>query len=109
MGRSVLQRYRQLGLWGRLGAWGSVASIVGIALVIVWPQPSGVIQTANSPGGTVIQSGRDTIIGGGPQRRTSIQSVVVEGRLTCTLRRGAELPPPEVPFLPVGDADAYLQ
>jgi hypothetical protein len=30
----------------------------------VWPQGSGVVQTANSPGGTVIQSGRDTIIGG---------------------------------------------
>lgn len=107
-----MTRYRQLGLWARLGAWGSVASIVGLAVFFLLPQAPGVIQNATvdaSPGSTVIQSGRDTIIGEGIQKLTPIQSLVIEGRLTCTMKPGSELPPPEVPFVPVGDANAYLQ
>lgn len=112
MRRNLLSRYRQLGLWARLGAWGSVASIISLAAFFLLPQAPGVSQTATvegSPGATIIQSGRDTVIGGGLHKVTPIQSLVVEGRLTCTVKPGAELPPAEVPFLPVGDANAYLQ
>jgi hypothetical protein len=38
-----------------------------------------------------------------------VRTIVLEARLTCELRPGAELPPGEVPFLPVGDASAYLE
>ena len=38
-----------------------------------------------------------------------IQFIMVEGRLACSLREGAEIPPAEVPFIPLGDADAYLE
>jgi hypothetical protein len=39
-----------------------------------------------------------------------IASLTLEMRLTCVLRDGhGELPPDEVPFLPVGDANAYLE
>jgi hypothetical protein len=38
-----------------------------------------------------------------------IQSISIEARLTCTLKDGEELPPSEVPFLPVSDANAYFQ
>jgi hypothetical protein len=39
----------------------------------------------------------------------TIKSIAIEGRLTCTLKDKADLPPGEVPFLPVGDANAYLE
>ena len=63
----------------------------------------------NSPGATVLQSGRDIIVDGSQSRTTRIQSIVIEGRLTCTLKPGAEIPPPEVPFLPIGGVSASLK
>jgi hypothetical protein len=38
-----------------------------------------------------------------------IQSLSIEARLTCDLKDGEELPPSEVPFVPVGDANAHLE
>ena len=38
-----------------------------------------------------------------------IQSITIEVRLTCNLKDGAELPPAEVPFVPVGDSHAYFK
>jgi hypothetical protein len=37
-----------------------------------------------------------------------IQSIIVETRLTYELRDGAEVPPDEIPFVTVGDANSYL-
>lgn len=37
-----------------------------------------------------------------------IQSIIVETRITYELRDGAEVPPYEVPFIAVGDANSYL-
>lgn len=34
---------------------------------------------------------------------------MVEGRLTCDLKEGGKIPPAEVPFIPLGDANAYLE
>ena len=39
----------------------------------------------------------------------SIYSITVEVRLTCDLKEGAELPPSEVNFIPIGDSHAYFQ
>ncbi|MGZ6222731.1 MAG: hypothetical protein ACXWMW_08295 [Syntrophales bacterium] len=39
----------------------------------------------------------------------TIQSLMLEARLTCELREGAELPPDQLDFLPVGDAHAYFE
>lgn len=111
MRKAILTRYRQLGLWSRLGVWGAIASIAGFLGFLLWPQGTSVSQNATlraSPGSTVIQSGRDTIISDGIHKRTTIQSLSFEGRLTCTLKPGVELPPSEVPFIPVSDASAYL-
>ncbi|HEY0172861.1 MAG TPA: hypothetical protein VGB98_17705 [Pyrinomonadaceae bacterium] len=44
-----------------------------------------------------------------PSDTRPIQTIMVEGRLTCDLKEGAEIPPAEVPFIPVGDANAYLE
>ena len=44
-----------------------------------------------------------------PQIRAPITQLVVEARLTGTLKDGAEQPPGEVDFSPVGDAHAYLE
>ena len=110
--RSLLTRYRQLSFWGRLAAWGSVASIISVAALFMFPQSprttltSTVKRSANT---TVIQSGRDTVITGSVSKLTSIQSLVVEGRLTCTLKPRAELPPAEVHFDPLGGSNAYLE
>lgn len=74
--RSLLARYRQLGLWGRFSFWGSFASIIGLVLFFFWPQAPSVNQTANlhqSSGNTIIQSGRDTIIKGSSDRSQSLR------------------------------------
>jgi hypothetical protein len=41
--------------------------------------------------------------------KQGIRSVMVEGRLTCDLKDGAEIPPSEVQFIPVGNANSYLE
>ena len=70
-------------------------------------------EVADSPNATVYQAGRDIVITAQQptqvQKQTSVQSIVVEVRLTCTVRAGAELPPDEVNFTPVGDSHAYLE
>lgn len=38
-----------------------------------------------------------------------IQSISVEVRLTCDLKEGAEIPPAEVMFMPVGDSHSYFK
>jgi hypothetical protein len=64
----------------------------------------------NSPGAAVYQAGRDLIVQSAPttQGLAQLRSIVLESRLTCVPAEGAELPPDEVPFLPAGDANAYL-
>lgn len=74
--RSLLARYRQLGLWGRMSFWGSFASIIGLALFFFWPQAPSLNQTANvnhSAGNITIQSGRDTVITGTSDRSQSLR------------------------------------
>jgi hypothetical protein len=74
--RSLLARYRQLGLWGRISVWGSFASIIGLWLFFLWPQTPSVNQSSNlnqSTGSTIIQSGRDTVINGSGARSQSIR------------------------------------
>lgn len=39
----------------------------------------------------------------------TIKSISVEARLTCTLKKGEELPPKEVNFMPVSDAHSYFE
>jgi hypothetical protein len=39
----------------------------------------------------------------------SIQSISIEVRLTCDLKEGAEIPPAEVRFMPIGDSDSYFK
>ena len=74
------------------------------------PTPSGQeVQVQGSPGTTVYQAGRDVVVQSPPGQVAPIQSILVEARLTCTLRDGAELPPGEVDFLPIGDSHAYLE
>lgn len=69
-------RYRKLNLWSKLGALGSVASIIGLVWMFVPQTPAPVeAQTkpqaetvTASPGATVIHSGRDTIINNPPPK-----------------------------------------
>jgi hypothetical protein len=69
--RTILQRYRQLGFWGKLAAWGSVASIIGVVLFFL-PQPKAPVNSQSNtvtgaPGATILQSGRDIVISSPPQ------------------------------------------
>lgn len=71
-------------------------------------------QLQGSPGAQIYQSGRDIIVhapAGGASSNAAvaaIHSITVEVRLTCDLKGGVELPPGEVPFMPVSDAAAYF-
>lgn len=70
------QRYHRLTFWNKFGAWGSLASLVGLGLYL-WPVDSGdhrsqVTQVQGSPGVTILQPGRDIVIQ--PPRPTSVQS-----------------------------------
>jgi hypothetical protein len=69
--KTILQRYRQLGLWGKLAAWGSVASIIGVGLFFLPQAKPPVKSQANTvtaaPGATILQSGRDIVISSPPQ------------------------------------------
>lgn len=67
------------------------------------------IQVTGSPGTTVNQAGRDINLVQDPKTIRSIQTMTVEARLTCTLKPGANVPPSEVEFVPIGDAHAYLE
>lgn len=67
------------------------------------------IQVTGSPNTNVYQAGRDINLVQDPRAIRNIQTVTVEARLTCTLKPGAEVPPGEVDFVPVGDAHAYLE
>jgi hypothetical protein len=67
------------------------------------------VTITDSSGSTVYQASRDIIINSQLPEKRAIQSIMIEGRLICDLKAGAELPPAEVPFLPMGDANAYLE
>ncbi len=71
--------------------------------------PSQSAQVTAAPGTTIYQAGRDINVLADPRTIGSIQSLTLEARLICTLKRGAVIPPSEVDFLPVGDAHAYLE
>lgn len=65
--KTILERYRQLNLWSRIGLWGSLASIIGFLVFLVRPQTQ--VPAADqrstvtaSPGATVLQSARDIVI-----------------------------------------------
>ena len=70
-------------------------------------------EVSESPNANVYQAGRDIIITEQKpievREQTLIDSMLVEARLTCIVRQGAELPPDEVTFMPVGDSHAYLE
>ena len=70
-------------------------------------------EVSESPNANVYQAGRDIIITEEQpidvRERTLIDSMLVEVRLTCIVRQGAELPPDEVTFMPVGDSHACLE
>jgi hypothetical protein len=63
---TILHRYRQLSLWGKLAAWGSVASIIGTGLFFLpqdkVPAKSPANTVTGAPGATILQSGRDIVI-----------------------------------------------
>ena len=62
-----------------------------------------------SPGANIYQAGRDIILSQPAATELRIRSLTLELRLTCLLKTShGDLPPDEVPFLPVGDANAYL-
>ena len=72
--------------------------------------PAQSTSVSHSPGANVYQAGRDVVISQpatpGGQR---IQSLTLEVRLTCSVKDGhGKLPPDEVPFVPIGEANAYL-
>lgn len=76
--------------------------------------PSQSASLNNSPNSTVYQANRDIIVN--PIEKESkikkskvIQSIMLEARLTCDLKEGAELPPAEVPYLPMSGADCFLE
>lgn len=74
------------------------------------PNDSQQATVKNSPNAQVYQAGRDVVINNqSPQHPATIRSIVLEVRLTCDLvPEHGELPPDEVPFMPIGNADAYL-
>jgi hypothetical protein len=59
-------------------------------------------------GSSVYQAGRDIVIGGG-SADAKIYQLALESRLTTTLKAGAELPPAEAPFIPIGGGTAILE
>jgi hypothetical protein len=62
-----------------------------------------------SPNSTIYQAGRDVIVNQPLPSSATIHSMVLEVRLTCELTEShGDLPPDEVPFVPLGDAHAYL-
>ena len=63
-----------------------------------------------SPGANIFQAGRDIIVTPPAAAESRIRSLTLEVRLTCVVKAShGELPPDEVPFMPVGDANAYLE
>ncbi len=62
-------------------------------------------------GGNVYQAGGDININNKSTDITidTIQSISIEVRLTCDLKEGAEIPPAEVIFMPVGDSHSYFK
>lgn len=69
------------------------------------------IESNQSPGANVYQAGRDIIITApAAVEESRIRSLTLEVRLTCVLKElHGDLPPDEVPFMPFGDANAYLE
>jgi len=107
---SLWQRYQQLNVWNKVGFWGAIASVIGLMLyLVVGSSISQMVLMQNTPGSTIVQSGRDTIINQGLSHQSRIQSIVLEGRLTCSVYSGAQIPPPEVPFVMLSDGHAYLE
>jgi len=59
--------------------------------------------------GNIYQAGRDNIINiESKHTEKTIQSIVLEARLTCDLKAGKEIPPAEVNFMPIGDSHSYF-
>lgn len=83
-GRTILQRYRLLGLWGKLAAWGSVASIIGLGSFFLPQQKSPIKTQANTvtsaPGATILQSARDIVINSPPAPPKKPESQRLAGR-----------------------------
>lgn len=65
--RTLLSRWRQMTIWNRLGVGSSLATIAGLllSLVFFWTQSPSAQHSSidHSPGSTVLQSGRDIIVG----------------------------------------------
>jgi len=68
----------------------------------------------DSPNTNIYQAGRDIVVTlpSSVEKRIEqkkIQSIMLEARLTCDLKAGAELPPDKVDFLLMSDGHAYLE
>jgi hypothetical protein len=68
---TVIERYHRLGLWSRVSFWGSLASIIALLAFFLSPQQKSPADShtevaRNSPGATVLQSGRDIVINAPP-------------------------------------------
>lgn len=72
------------------------------------PDQTNIIE--NSPHSETYQAGRDIHITQNSERASSetINTLTVEARLTCDMKEGAELPPPEVQHMLFG-GDSYLK
>ena len=54
--RDILSRYRQLNVWSKLGVFGALASILGVALVLFFPGGSNqTVKVESSPGTMIFQ------------------------------------------------------
>lgn len=103
-----------------IALWIGLSGVIVIVFLFVHPQRTNkaqddtattMVQTATTVQGNVIQAGRDININN-TFSKTSNEEIVtlnIEARLTCVFKNGVELPPAEVPFLPLGNSDAYLK
>jgi hypothetical protein len=69
---NIIERYRRLNIWNKLGVWGSLASVLGFAAFLLWPIGSKPTTSSTafidrSPGATIMQSGRDLIVNQSPK------------------------------------------
>lgn len=115
-------RHPGLATSGFIAVW-LVLGVVAWYLLMFYPAsnrpgtgaggPGGIEQrqaVENAPGSVNLQAGRDIVIHPPAARAQAvIGQIVVEVRMTATIKPGAELPPAEVDFWPVGDAHAYLE
>jgi hypothetical protein len=65
---TILQRYKRLTFWAKLGVWGSVASIIGLPFAL-WPLVPHETTLASSARQEISSASTETFTGGRGQRR----------------------------------------